>query len=198
MIICGIDYGSKLAGTTVIASLDQERQTIALISSQKGQDADNLILTYAAQVRPKLIFIDAPLSLPGVYANTKGYTDYFFRQADKQLQAMSPMFIGGLTARAMKLKKELEALTIQVYETYPAAQARQMDLLPLGYKKQLTFLNNVLPLIEQELQPALLVHGNIINNWHQADALLALIGAIRFVNGKHLIFGEEKEGVILV
>ncbi len=198
MTICGIDYGSKLAGTTVIASLVWEAKTINLISSRKGQDADRLILNYASQAKPGLVCIDAPLSLPGVYTKAENYTDYFFRKADRELQAMSPMFFGGLTARAMQLKRDLEALPMQVFETYPAAQARRMYLQEKGYKQQLIYLPDILSTIEQELHPAVLSHACAITNWHQVDALLALIGGIRFYKHMHLEYGNKAEGIIIV
>jgi predicted nuclease with RNAse H fold len=198
MTLCGIDYGSKLAGTTVITWLPTASQEVYLESSQKGQDADKFILRTLASIKPEYVFIDAPLSLPGVYSiSTGNYQDYFFRQADKQLQAMSPMFLGGLTARAIKLKRELVAQQIKVYETYPAAQAARMGLQQIDYKKQLTALPAVVERIKQELQPYRLEVEHMAN-WHQVEALLALIGAIRFVNQEHIVYGTEEEGVIIV
>jgi predicted nuclease with RNAse H fold len=128
MILCGIDYGSKLAGTTAVAWLDTVTQAIAITCSLKGKDADVFLYDCLVKLNPACVFIDAPLSLPGVYSLGGAYTDHFFRQADKQLQAMSPMFLGGLTARAIKLKKELNAISVPVFETYPAAQAIRLGL----------------------------------------------------------------------
>ena len=60
----GIDYGSKLAGTTVIGLL--ENQIVQLFASQKKKDADQFILQQIKERQPNTIFIDAPLSLPNV------------------------------------------------------------------------------------------------------------------------------------
>jgi predicted nuclease with RNAse H fold len=198
MRLCGIDYGNKLAGTTVVAWLDTDAQSVQLLSSQKGKDADEFILQTLTEIQPDYAFIDAPLSLPGVYSNKADCTDYFFRKADKQLQAMSPMFLGGLTARAVKLKKELEAQQIQVYETYPAAHAARLGLVDIGYKKQILHLPAVLLIISQHLTPFFTDDSRVITNWHQIDALLALMGGIRFINKAHTLFGNEEEGLIIV
>lgn len=45
--------------------------------------------------------------------------------ADRQAKDMSPMFLGGLTARAIALSKEWRKLGIAVHEAYPAALIRQ-------------------------------------------------------------------------
>ena len=103
----GIDYGSKMAGTTVIAYLKSGKLHFA--QSQKKKDADLFVENWVAQHQPRAIFLDAPLSLPGVYTEPEAYDDYFYRAGDRLLRAMSPMFLGGLTARAMRLSRRLKA-----------------------------------------------------------------------------------------
>jgi predicted nuclease with RNAse H fold len=197
MIICGIDYGSKLAGTTVVAWVDSLTKSIHLASSQKKADADLFIHSALLKLNPAAVFIDAPLSLPGVYTHLANCHDYFFRESDKQLHAMSPMFLGGLTARAMKLKKELEALYIPMYETYPAAQAIRLGLLELGYKKNPVAIPAIVGLLEHHLAPYIL-EDIPVTTWHQVDALLALLAGLRFMNKQHKVVGNEVEGVIIV
>ena len=104
-MIIGVDYGSKLAGTTVIAY--NMGDGIRLERSKKNQDADQMIIDFVAEYNPQVIGIDAPLSLPGVYTGLVGFEDYHYRACDKALKAMSPMFLGGLTARAMNSGHQL-------------------------------------------------------------------------------------------
>ncbi|MFY8020692.1 MAG: hypothetical protein ACOVP1_05820, partial [Bacteroidia bacterium] len=52
--IAGIDYGSKLAGTTAIAMLDEKRN-FSFIQSQKNEDADEMILQMLHTFQPDLI-----------------------------------------------------------------------------------------------------------------------------------------------
>lgn len=189
----GIDYGSKLAGTTVIGQL--EHNTVKLFASQKKKDADKFILEKVEEYQPSSIFIDAPLSLPNVYLNKTGYDDYFYRQADRTVKGMSPMFLGGLTARAMKLKAILVKKNIAVFETYPALHARHFGLKAMNYKKQKEYLSPVINYLAKEL-PFQFNKTEVIS-WHHVDALLATYSAYRFQQGNHETIGDKAEGVII-
>ncbi|MEL7021272.1 MAG: hypothetical protein AAGK47_06685, partial [Bacteroidota bacterium] len=138
--IIGIDYGSKLAGTTVIAHWQAMKTTPLLYQSKKKRDADRFLLDWISEQRPTHIFLDAPLSLPGIYSQLPDCTNYFYRAGDIALRAMSPMFLGGLTARAMQLQSRIKPLGAQVIEIYPSHLAHCLGLKALSYKKQLTHL----------------------------------------------------------
>ena len=97
----GIDYGAKLAGTTAIC-FEQSGQ-LKIWQSEKKKDADKFVQESIKQLQPTTVFIDAPLSLPLAYFGEG--ENYFYRECDKILKGMSPMFLGGLTARAMRLAK---------------------------------------------------------------------------------------------
>ncbi len=189
----GIDYGSKLAGTTVIGQL--EDNIVRLFASQKNKDADKFILQSVEEHQPHSIFIDAPLSLPNVYLNKIGYDDYFYRKADRTVKGMSPMFLGGLTARAMRLKAVLEKQNIAVFETYPALQARKFGLKAMNYKKQKEYLAPIISYLAKEL-PFQFNEAEVVS-WHHVDALLATYSAYRFQEGTHETIGDEAEGVII-
>ena len=188
----GIDYGSKLAGTTVI-TYDSDGK-LYQISSQKKQDADKMILDSVDKLGPDCVFIDAPLSLPGAYFE-KG-EDFFYREGDKVLGAMSPMFLGGLTARAMKLKRQLNEKNIDVYETYPGALVRSMPNLKAVYEKKAKIVSN--ELLEEIKR---LLEGADINelpqNLHQVDSLLAWHSGNRHLNGTSQVIGNKEEGIII-
>lgn len=190
-MLIGIDYGSNLAGTTVVAYLDNS-QKIHFFSSEQKKPADDFLKTKLKELAATSIFLDAPLSLPNAYFG-KG-TDYFFRACDKELKCMSPMFLGGLTARAMRLKSELAH--IKFIETYPAWHARRLNLKALEYKKKLANIPAVLQVIQQETAAIALPEN--LPNWHHVDALLALLSAIRFQENKHETFGDVSEGQIIV
>jgi len=191
MKICGVDYGSKMAGTTVICYYDTTTQQLTLEGSEKKKDADAFLKKSIKTHQPSYVFIDAPLSLPLVYQNRPGYTDFFFRKVDREVQGMSPLFLGGLTARAMKLAHDLSPLPF--YETYPAAQSQRMNLKPLGYKTKVAQLAPVLGEINQQY-PEFVIPP--IKNWHEVDALLALIGAYRFWKNEHQVMGDKDEGLV--
>jgi predicted nuclease with RNAse H fold len=101
---CGIDYGTKLSGNTALTY--QDNTGIQVLQCPKNTDADQWIITQVTHLNLEIIYLDAPLSLPGGFL---GYNDQFhYRASDLELGAMSPMFLGGLTARAISLTKRLE------------------------------------------------------------------------------------------
>ena len=189
--IMGIDYGSKLAGTTVICHKNKDQ--VCFIQSEKRKNSDKLIIENCVSLKPDYIFIDAPLSLPASYCNNNERSpDFFFRDCDRHLNAMSPMFLGGLTARAIQLKYHLNQQNIEVFETYPARQAEELHVK--NYKKEplttlVTVINN---------RYNLSIRTADLKNIHYLDALLAYIGGIRFVGHSSLVFGNEQEGLIYV
>jgi len=190
--IIGIDYGSKLAGTTVIARAENGKVQFA--QSLKNKDADQFILDQLEQEPPTIIFLDAPLSLPAAYFG-RG-TDYFYRAADRALKAMSPMFLGGLTARAMRLKQQLIERGPQVVEAYPGGLARHVGLPKDQYKKQKIHLPVILKLLTTQI-PIKFVKSDLIS-WHHVDALLVCWTGWRYHNSEAESFGNEEEGKIWI
>lgn len=193
----GIHYGSKLCGDTVIAILNVNK--IYFLHVDENTDADEFIFNAAKHFKPDVIFVDAPLSIPGIYCGKLG-REYHFREADKQLKAMSPMILGGLTARAMQLKARLEAdIPTKVYETYPKRQACNYQLSEIGYKKERK--SNLIACrnhLSEKLNANLFIDCQDISSWHHIDALLALFGAMRFVMGLAETFGDADEGLIYI
>jgi predicted nuclease with RNAse H fold len=180
----GIDYGSKLAGTTAVAFLQNDN--LIIVQSRKKQDADALITDLVESLNPDSIFIDVPLSLPAAYLNPSKHSDYFFRDCDKTLSAMSPMFLGGLTARGMKLKGEMAAKGILLYETYPSALARTLDITDW----QMVHQEITSVFIDTRIQTPI--------TKHQADALLCFLTGFRFQNHTAQIVGNASEGLIYI
>lgn len=189
----GIDYGSKTAGTTVICA-GKDVQKLQFYHTRKKQDADEFIFSMLGTIKPDFVCLDAPLSLPGILTN-KQFSDYFYRQADKELKAMSPMFIGGLTARAIKLKQELwSKLHLEVFESYPGGLVRKLELNE-HYKKR---TKDPIPYFLDVLKETfgIQVHKDQIPDWHHVDALLCWITANRMAKKTALHFGNSQEGLI--
>ncbi|MEJ8755715.1 hypothetical protein WG947_01795 [Pontibacter sp. H259] len=191
----GVDYGAKLAGTTAAAMV--KNNTLQVWQSARGQDADEFLLQLIQDERPGVVFIDAPLTLPKVYSQAP-YTsnaDFFYRACDREVQAMSPMFIGGLTARAIKLGTILAKQGIAMLETYPAQLAHLLLPNERGYKKDLA----TMPVIAQLLQDQIkYTFAQTPRDWHQFDALLAWFSGYRHVNGQAILYGDAHEGTIIV
>ncbi|MEO1438197.1 MAG: DUF429 domain-containing protein [Bacteroidota bacterium] len=194
--LAGIDYGSKMAGTTVLALWDFTEKKLHLHSSEKKKDADKFLLDQVNQYQPDLLVLDAPLSLPGRLIHGTPYESYFYRKCDQHFKAMSPMFLGGLTARAIQLKDQILAQqTTRIVEGYPSAVADLLEIRTLGYKKE----KSNIPVVLQQLVPhfPFPLPGDL-PNWHHLDALLCLLTAIRIKDQKAQKIGDPSEGMIYV
>lgn len=191
----GIDYGSKLAGTTVICF--EKNGQLHLLQSEKKKDADAFIKQQIAALKPDHIFIDAPLSLPAAYFHSEKSAEpnFFFRQCDKELRAMSPMFLGGLTARAIKLKHNYLNTNILFFETYPSFLVKTLFPDVLIYKKKKEEIVDFSKLLTPILPIKLAENPT---NWHQVDSILAWLSGHRFFIKKALEIGDAKEGIITV
>lgn len=195
-ILFGIDYGSKLSGNTVIAIFKDSH--IFFMDVDPKVDADQFIRNAVEHFKPKLVFIDAPLSLPGVYQKLGGFKDYHFRQADRETNAMSPMFLGGLAARAMDLSAWMSAQSIEVKETYPRLMANRFELKKQGYKTNKSALKVCTLRIKECLKDPIRFNSADVRSWHHLDALLALMSAMSFHCGDFKTYGHPKEGQIYV
>lgn len=192
----GIDYGSKLTGNTVIAIF--QKMKIIFLDVDKGIDADAFILNATEYFSPSKIFIDAPLTLPGVYSKIKGCKDFHFRKADLDLGAMSPMFLGGFAARAMELKVALEEKNATVYETYPRIMASRLNLKTKGYKGSVLGLKDCRSEVVRHFSSSIQIPVHEISSWHHLDALLALMSALNHIQGEGEVFGLKEEGLIYI
>lgn len=191
-MIIGIDYGSKLAGTTVIAY--DKGDGIRLVRSQKNQDADQMIIDFVSEHIPNVIGIDAPLSLPGVYTGLVGFEDYHYRACDRALKAMSPMFLGGLTARAIKLKSSIEKDGVKVLEVYPVMTGKELGLTEFNYRKKDVDYDAIITELKAEGYEVAIDCS--INTSHDLDAILALHALDRVGLANEKSIGNLEEGVI--
>ncbi|MEM6726499.1 MAG: hypothetical protein AAF598_20850 [Bacteroidota bacterium] len=192
--LAGIDYGSKMAGTTVFALWDPSEKALILEISEKKKDADRFLQNQVAKHQPDLIVLDAPLSLPGRLIHGAPYESYFYRLCDQHFKAMSPMFLGGLTARAIQLKDQILAQqTTQIVEGYPSAVADLLDLKALNYKKEKTHIPTVLKTLNTHFPFSL---PGDVPSWHHVDALLCLLTALRIQLKQAEKIGDPKEGLI--
>ena len=181
-----IDFGAKTAGTTAIAWLEEGR--LQLAQSAPKQDADSWLRQQIQQLQPQALYIDAPLSLPLAYRQATDAPDFHYRACDRAVGAMSTLFLGGLTARAMQLVHEVD---IPAYEVYPkmAGHAIAKDWY---HKKN----GDTLAAFTEVLHTHLPYPGPPPANWHQADALLAWYIGWKHQQGKADCVGDAQEGVI--
>lgn len=195
-MILGIDFGAKTAGTTVIARL-YEYNAVDFYSVPKNKDADQFITDFIEKNEDVwLVYIDAPLSLPKIYQGEATEENYFYREADKITGAMSPMFLGGLTARAMQLSSTLSKMGVKLVETYPSKLAEVLQLKDKAYKKS----TKEIPALCEEIKSisGLQFDSDDVKTWHHFDALLCLYSAKRYEMQAAMVFGNNEEGTITV
>jgi predicted nuclease with RNAse H fold len=191
----GIDYGARLAGTTAVAVLQDN--ALQVWQSSKGEDADAWLLKLIPELGAGTVMLDAPLSLPAVYRlhPTPPEADFFYRACDREVKAMSPMFIGGFTARAIRLTAQFASQGIRVMETYPSQLARLLFHPEEGYKNgkapSTAFIQKLQSMLPFPIKSELL-------SWHQADALLAWYSGLRLSQGQAVQYGSAAEGLIVV
>lgn len=187
----GVDFGARMAGTTAVCYAYGQR--IFFAQSGKGKDADGHLLAVLGELKPKRVFMDAPLSLPGAYAGNGA--DFHFRECDKTLKAMSPMFLGGLTARAIQLKNLLEPEGYMFFEAYPAGVVRKVLNQHPMYDKKGSVSDAFIAFLEKhfdvkfEIKPV---------NWHQIDSFLAWCVGTRFEHSEAEAYGNPCEGLVWV
>lgn len=183
----GVDYGAKLSGNTAVCY--NEGQKLIIEQVPKRKDADKWLKKLLEAKKFGSVYIDAPLSLPGRYCGLSEYTNFHYRRCDKALKAMSPLFLGGLTARAMQLA---DSMNIPFCEAYPKAFVSARFSTFKNYKRDraienafFSALKELLPVIRQEPE-----------NNHQLDAMICwYIGYLKLY-GQHFEAGEIEEGLI--
>lgn len=191
--IAGIDYGSRNSGNTVLAWRGAEGR-VGFFRPPRARDADVELIRVLAEINPVLVGIDAPLSLPGRYRDIPDCSDYFYRHCDRAMGAMSPMFLGGLTARAIRLRDELALRGIPMLEVYPAHLAKQLKLPESSYRGTGTAITGCL----QSIMTATHLEADPTETmtWHHLDALMALAIVRRVHAGQARSIGLAEEGLI--
>lgn len=161
---------------------------------------DDEILDFVRRSRAYCVAVDAPLALPkgrhclGEHCRGRAH----FRACDRVLAWMGikffPITIGPmrtLTARGIDLKKKLERLKLEVFETYPGAA---QDLLGIPRKQRGL----------RELQESLLrlgCRGDIARRLltgDELDAINCALVAKDYGEGSYLAIGDPSEIMMIL
>jgi predicted nuclease with RNAse H fold len=147
------------------------------------------------ECKPKIIAIDAPLSLPTGRKSIGQRTKVHLRECDKELLKRGikffPITLGPmrkLTSRGMALRRILEAEHFKVIEVYPGGA---QDILGIPRKQQGS----------TKLRAGLEKQGikglNDQMTDHELDAVTcALVGKL-FLEGKTLTYGNGRQTIIM-
>jgi len=157
--------------------------------------ADKEIIQKIEELKPEVIAIDAPLSLPPGRKSIEEKTDIHLRECDKELLKRRikffPITLGPmrkLTERGIKLKKILKNKGFRVIEVYPGGA---QDILKISRKQQgLNELRKGLEKLKIESLTSKM-------NDHELDAVTCAIVGKLFLEGKSETYGDSKDGIVM-
>lgn len=156
---------------------------------------DEQIMAKIRDVNPRLVAIDAPLSLPPGRASIEDRTGSHLRPCDRELLKRGirffPITLGPmrkLTKRGMNLRVVLEAENFKVVEAYPGGA---QDVLGIPRKQK--GRDNLLTGLEY-----LGIKGlNAQMSDHELDAVtIAYVGRL-FLEGKAEVYGNSGDGIVM-
>lgn len=179
MKVVGIDLAGTEKRETGFCFLHDNKIKTFVVKS----DAE--IIKITKKIKPKIIGIDAPLSLPLRGKN---------RRAEEEIRKMKirifpPLFgaMKKLTYHGIKLKSELVKLGFDVIEVYPGAF---YDIFKIPRKNNIKYLT-------KKFRIKINKKANKISQ-HEADALASAIMAKLYLNKKHVAVGDKEEGQIIL
>ncbi len=189
--IVGIDLAGSPKRNTGICTL--EGQTVHRWSTLHS---DREIISYILRDRPRLIAIDAPLTLPPGRKHIEQNNGEHFRPCDRELLKRGirffPITLGPmrlLTKRGIALKRKFRRLGYEVIEIYPGAA---QDVWNIARKQD--GLNKLRRGLEH-----IGVHG--LSKTMNGDELDAVTGALvgqRYMRGQAEVLGKTKSGGIVM
>lgn len=177
MKVCGIDLSGKEENPSGVAILTGRKFNTELVFT------DGEIIELCVRERPKVVTVDAPLSLP-VHGS--------LRLADRLLikrgfRVFPPLFgsMRSLTQRGIRLAKELRKQKFEVIEIHP----RTSGLALFGKPDRLAWIKGLRERgwkIETDLSA------------HEIDAALAALTGALYLQKKTEAVGGKAEGTIII
>ena len=189
MSIVGLDLAgveTRPTGYCVLAGMDAETSLIF---------TDKEILAKIRKILPKVVAIDAPLTLPPGRTSLEERNKVHLRACDRELLKRHikffPLTLGPmrkLTERGMRLKRILEAENFVTIEAYPGGA---QDVLGIprkqkGLEKLKVGLDNL----------GLKGLSNVMSD-HELDAVTCAYVGKLFLEGNAVVYGSPDDGIIM-
>ncbi|MGC8568837.1 MAG: DUF429 domain-containing protein [Nitrososphaeria archaeon] len=186
----GLDLAGSEKRDSGLAVLDEELSCWAFTVR-----LDSEIIRLAEDLRPDIVVIDAPLSLPRGRKSIEDRSGPHFRACDLELRRMGirffPITLGPmrmLTSRGIKLSNRLSAMGLKVIESYPGGV---QDVLGIPRKRDLRGLVDGLKRLGLRGCPENL-------NEHEADAATIAYLGILYMKGEAIGLGDPEEGLLFL
>ncbi|MFH1942544.1 MAG: DUF429 domain-containing protein [bacterium] len=190
IVFLGIDLAGVPNRPTGICILRDMRADTSLVHS------DEEIIRIAEDLKPAVITIDAPLSLPPGRKSIEDRNGEHLRACDRELLhrkirffpiTLGPMRV--LTKRGIALKHKLEHLGCPVLECYPGGA---QDILSIPRKQQ-----GLIPMLEGHRKLGIKGLKSNLSD-HELDAVTAAFVGKLYIETKAEIYGILKEGAIVM
>jgi len=189
MSIVGLDLAGVESRSTGLCVLKGWMAEIFLVYTNEE------IVRKTEESKPKIVAIDAPLSLPAGRKSIEQRTGVHLRECDKELLKKGikffPVTLGPmrkLTSRGIILRKTFESKHLRVIEVYPGGA---QDILGIPRKQQ--GLRRLKAGLENQGIKGL---NNKMND-HELDAVTcALVGKL-FLEGKTITYGTGKQTIVM-
>jgi predicted nuclease with RNAse H fold len=191
MKVIGIDLAGTENRPTGFCIMDDKMNIKTKIIYKDREIVRNIL-----EENPKIIAIDAPLSLPKGRKSLEQKSNIHLRECDRELLRNKikffPITLGPmreLTKRGIKLKKILNKKGFEVIEVYPGGA---QDLLKIPRKSKGI----------EELRKGLEMLGikGLSKNMtdHELDAVTSAYIAKLYLEKKYIAYGNNDEGVIIM
>jgi len=153
------------------------------------------IVRKTEESKPKVVAIDAPLSLPAGRKSIEQRTKVHLRECDKELLKRRikffPITLGPmrkLTSRGITLRRTFESKHFKVIEVYPGGA---QDILKIPRKQ------HGLRRLRQSLEERGIKGLHDEMNEHELDAVTcALVGKL-YLEGKTITYGTREQAIIM-
>lgn len=189
MSIIGLDLaGVESRPTGLCILMDMKTETFLVYKDEE-------ILKRVEESKPKIVAIDAPLSLPSGRGSIEQRTNVHLRECDKELQRRGirffPVTLGPmrkLTSRGIKLRETLENKRFKVIEVYPGGA---QDILGIPRKQK--GLKN----LTEGLEKFGITGLDDIMSDHELDAVTCAFVGRLFLEGKSVIYGTAGQTMVM-
>jgi predicted nuclease with RNAse H fold len=180
--LSGLSRGTK--GRTALAqlSVSDPPRLLDMHVLERGKHTDVELLEWVTHKSPRVVAIDAPLTLPhGITCEAQDCErcappsmSYLTRDVDRMAGGMSMVMIAGIAFRGIYLRKRLRAAGIEAIEVYPAAAYRAFGLASKDDRRNPDLVARAI---------AERVHGTGPASSDERDAVAAALAGVAYVRG---------------
>lgn len=189
MSVVGLDLAGVETRPTGLCILKDMKAETSLVYTDKE------ILKRIEEIKPKIVAIDAPLSLPAGRESIEQRTNAHLRECDKELLQRGikffPITLGPmrkLTNRGINLRRMLESKHFRVIEVYPGGA---QDILGISRKQR------GLKRLRAGLERVGVKGLNNRMSDHELDAVTcALVGKL-LLEGKSVTYGTSEQAIVM-